>query len=54
VIDQIVPYAIQYGDVVAGVLAALFLVKILPTRWFSKEEKFRHESAKRLKAKLRK
>ena len=53
-IDQFVPYAVQYADVVVGVLVALFLVKVLPTRWFSKEEKFRYESAKRLKTKLRK
>ena len=49
-IDQ----AFQYADVVVGVLVALAAVKFLPTRWFSKEEKIRYESAKRLKAKLRK
>jgi hypothetical protein len=54
VIDQALPYVIQYADVAIGVLAALFLVKVLPTRWFSKEENIRHESAKRLRAKLRK
>jgi len=54
VIDQALPYVVQYADVVVGVLVALLLVKVLPTRWFSKEEKFRYDSAKSLKAKLRK
>ena len=35
------------------VVVTLGLVKILPTRWFSREEKFRYESRVRLKKKLR-
>ena len=44
---------IEYLELVGAVLVALGLVKILPTRWFSREEKFRYESKKRLKEKLR-
>jgi len=45
---------IDYIDVVVSVVIVLGLIRLVPTRWFSKEEKFRHESAKRLKTKLRK
>jgi hypothetical protein len=44
---------IEYLDVLAAVVVSVGLVKVLPTRWFSREEKFRHESKKRLKEKLR-
>jgi hypothetical protein len=44
---------IEYLDVLIASIIVLGLVKFLPTRWFSKEEKFRYESKKRLKERLK-
>jgi hypothetical protein len=44
---------IDYLELLAVLVITLGLVKVLPTRWFSREEKFRYESKKRLKEKLR-
>ena len=44
----------MYLDGVFAVFVTLLLVRILPTRWFSKEENIRYSSNKRLKSKLRK
>lgn len=44
---------IDYIELFAVLVITLGLVKVLPTRWFSREEKFRYESKVRLKKKLR-
>jgi hypothetical protein len=44
---------IEYLDVASAVVLTLLLVRVLPARWLSREEKFRYESKKRLKEKLR-
>ena len=46
-------YSIQYADVAIGALITLGLIKFLPTRWFSREEKYRHECKIRLKERLK-
>jgi hypothetical protein len=54
VVQYAAQYSIQYADVAVGALITLGLIKFLPTRWFSREEKYRHESKVRLKKRLRK
>jgi len=42
---------IEYLDVLASVVISVGLIKVLPSRWFSRREKIDYEALKRLKAK---